>query len=47
MTEGKILIVDDEKMQRETLAKLLKMENYTVRTAANGTEALNIIDEWS
>ncbi len=46
MTEGKILIVDDEKMQRETLAKLLKMENYTVRTAANGTEALNIIDQF-
>lgn len=35
-----ILVVDDEAMIREVLADFLSLEGFTVRTAANGAEAL-------
>ncbi len=38
----KILIVDDEKDVRDLLEERLTQSKYTVRTAANGKEALNI-----
>jgi DNA-binding NtrC family response regulator len=38
-----ILVVDDEEHVRETLAKLLDREGYTVTTAEGPTEALEIL----
>ena len=46
ITESKILIVDDEKTQRDALAQLLEMDGYAVKTASNGAAALNIIDRF-
>lgn len=36
-----ILIVDDERMYRDVMERLLKLEGYTPHTAANGAEALD------
>jgi CheY-like chemotaxis protein len=38
-----ILLVEDEMESRETLKELLELEGYTVRTAVNGREALDIL----
>ena len=38
-----ILIVDDEALMRNLLQKILQREGYKTLTAANGTEALNIM----
>ncbi len=46
MTIKKILVVDDEKELRETISEILEFEGYTVRIAANGFEALKVIDEF-
>jgi signal transduction histidine kinase/CheY-like chemotaxis protein len=40
-----ILVVEDDRPTREALAELISMLNYRVLTAANGVEALAIIDE--
>ncbi len=40
MEEKKILIVDDEKEIRDLLKDKLTKDKYTVKTAANGQEAL-------
>lgn len=40
---GKILVVDDERSMREFLELLLAREGYQVQTAANGREALEIL----
>lgn len=40
-----ILIVDDELSMREFLAILLEREGYTPVTAANGAEALNMLEQ--
>ncbi len=40
-----ILLVDDEAAQRESLAGFLRKQQYDVRTAASGTEALAHFDE--
>lgn len=40
-----ILVVDDSKMILETTSQLLAEEGYHVRTAANGREALNRVEE--
>ncbi len=45
MSKGKILVVDDEASARNGLAKLLSQEGYTVETAADGREALEIVME--
>ena len=42
-----ILVVDDEAGIRESLEVLLGLENYVVRTAANGEEGLNLVDRES
>ncbi|EIA09091.1 response regulator [Flavobacterium frigoris] len=46
MNKNKILLVDDEINLRETISELLIHENYIVKTASNGQEALNILDSW-
>ena len=38
---GRILVVDDEPMLRETLAQVLSEEGYVVDTATDGVEALD------
>jgi DNA-binding NtrC family response regulator len=40
-----VLIVDDEKNIRATLARGLRLEGYRAEEAANGAEALKILDE--
>ena len=42
MEEIKILVVDDLKENRYILQKILKGHNYTVETAKDGVEALEI-----
>ena len=45
MTEQEItiLVVDDDKSIREAIKRLLEQENYRVKTAANGEEALDAL----
>ena len=43
MTPKTILIVDDERVIREALQQVLELEGYTVLTAANGKEALDVL----
>ena len=40
-----ILVVDDEAGIQESLEVLLSLENYAVKTAANGEEGLRMLDE--
>jgi DNA-binding response OmpR family regulator len=42
---AKILVVDDEKAARITLAEILRLEGYSVVDVANGTEALKKLQE--
>ena len=42
--EVKIVVVDDERDTAETLATLLEMDGYAVKTAGSGVEALPIIE---
>jgi two-component system sensor histidine kinase/response regulator len=46
MNKNKILLVDDEQDLRETITELLIHNNYNVKEASNGHEALKILDEW-
>ncbi len=39
-----ILVVDDDRHTRMLIEAILKQENYTVFTAANGEDALNVMD---
>jgi CheY-like chemotaxis protein len=39
----RVLVVDDEHDIRETLADVLTAEGYSVQTAANGQEALDVV----
>ncbi len=43
MSDGTILIVDDEKNTREALSKILSEDGYDVLSAADGYQALDII----
>lgn len=47
MTEGKvtILVVDDEEQVRKLLQRILAEAHYDVVTAANGQEALDLVDK--
>jgi len=40
MSEGRILVVDDDFLIRESLSELLRLEGYEVETAPGGQEAL-------
>ena len=46
MNKHKILLVDDELKLRETITELLICNNYNVKSAENGYEALKILDYW-
>jgi two-component system sensor histidine kinase/response regulator len=46
MNKNKILIVDDEQNLRDTITELLIHNNYDVKGAANGQEALKVLDDW-
>lgn len=43
-SQKKILVVDDEKVVRDFLLKLLSLENTQVTTAENGQEAIRIVN---
>ncbi len=45
MTQQSILVVDDEAPMRKLLSSNLKASGYTVRSAADGAEALKLIEE--
>jgi DNA-binding NtrC family response regulator len=45
MTQQSILIVDDEPPMRKLLSTNVKARGYAVRLAADGTEALKLIEE--
>ncbi len=42
-----ILLVDDEQNLRDTITELLIHNNYNVKEAANGHEALKILEFWT
>ena len=39
-TTGKVLVVDDDNDQRDSLGLILELRGYSVETAANGRDAL-------
>jgi two-component system, OmpR family, response regulator MprA len=43
---GRVLVVDDEELIRESLEAALDDEGYTVRTAADGIQALAVLAGW-
>lgn len=43
---GTILVVDDQVGVRRLMLEIFKSEGYTVHTAANGQEALAMLDEY-
>ena len=45
MTTHRILIVDDEEPMRRLIATNLRVSGYRVQTAADGIEALHLVDE--
>jgi response regulator RpfG family c-di-GMP phosphodiesterase len=45
--EQKKTIVDDELNIRETIEELLTITNYDKKTANNGQEALDVLENWT
>lgn len=45
MKKGQILVIDDEKSQRDILKVILKTEGYGVQTAGSATEAFRMFEE--
>ena len=43
-TKGRILVVDDEPLNRELLRDLLELNGYTVLEATDGLSALKMVD---
>lgn len=43
---GKILVVDDDLLYRETVVAILRQEGYEVRSCTNGAEALHLSTLW-
>lgn len=41
-----VLVVDDDEHIREVMAEMLSAEGFVVRTAANGREALALLQQW-
>ena len=46
MHKGSVLVVDDERSQRDILKIILEDEDYEVHTSSNGREALKILREY-
>ena len=44
MSKEKLLVVDDEPTQLETLAGYLKKQSFNVLTAINGVVALDLVE---
>ena len=44
MTQGRILVVDDNAMVRESYTELLRQRGYAVEQASDGERALDLID---
>jgi CheY-like chemotaxis protein len=42
---GRILVVDDDNIIRETVAEALELDGFDVETARNGAEALDLVRE--
>lgn len=47
MSNKKILLVDDELNVRETILELLVLNNFDVKSASNGQDALDLLDYWT
>jgi signal transduction histidine kinase/CheY-like chemotaxis protein len=45
-TRAKVLIVDDAAVNRQVLAELLSGPRFETRTAADGTDAISVHEEW-
>lgn len=45
-TSRRVLVADDDKSIRETVALVLADEGYEVRTAPDGAIALSLLDQW-
>lgn len=43
---AQVLVVDDEPAIQRLISALLKTEGYEVRTARDGQEALNLLQDW-
>ncbi len=43
---SKILVIDDDEETREVLCRFLESSGYDVLVAADGTEALNLVDNF-
>jgi len=43
---GRILVVEDDELLRETLAEVLVDDGHEVRTAENGADALAELESW-
>lgn len=43
---GRVLVVEDDEILRETLAEVMLDEGHEVRAAANGKAALEALDSW-
>ena len=46
VSDKNVLVVDDQEAIRDTLETALDDEGFTVETAANGREALDILERW-
>jgi DNA-binding response OmpR family regulator len=46
MSERRVLVVEDEANIADVLVMALEEEGYTVRTAADGRQALAVLREW-
>jgi CheY-like chemotaxis protein/anti-sigma regulatory factor (Ser/Thr protein kinase) len=47
MNRTKILLVDDELNLRETISEVLIYQDYSVKSACNGQEALDLLEYWT
>ncbi len=43
--KGKVLVVDDEELQRRLIKEFLRKENYTIIEASSGSEAISKVEE--
>jgi two-component system sensor histidine kinase/response regulator len=46
MIKKRILLIDDDLNIRETLCQIFSFKNYEFKSAVNGKEALELLDNW-